>query len=790
MNMKRVRRLATVPVALAVAVALSVGGAAASEASASTTSASTTSASTTSASTTSASAPAVWPTPQQETVRPGVIQLPDTVTEVRGSATDPDALSALGSVLRSAGVRRIVTVTAGSPVPAGPLTIYVGTPTDDPDVVMALQDLSAPSPTGLPSGGYVLAAGSGDLVLAGADAAGTFYAVQTLRQLITHRSVHDVVIKDWPSVPVRGVIEGFYGPSWTDSQIASQLTYYGEHKLNTFVYSAKGDPYLRADWQDLYPASELSSLTTLVSDASAQHVNFVYALSPGLSICYSDPTALAELEAKDQQLWDAGVRQFALFFDDVGTGFNCAGDTTEFGSSADPLAAAQAYLLNEFVTGFIDTHPGADELITTPTDYSGDAESAYREVWKASLDSDVLVYWTGVGVIPQTITAAQAAETAAEFGHQIVVWDNYPVNDYTPTRLFLGPLTGRAADLDTAVAGFTANPMQEPAASEIPLFTDADYTWNPTAYDNAPDSAWAAGIDAYGGPAASALQLFADDNQSTPYIGTLPEAPELAADITAFWTAYNGSTSALPAAAAKLTADWLRVADAAAVIQRVLPHPDFLAQAGPWLAKFRDYGLAGAAAVRYLLAVKAGQPASDATLRQYYVRASAIPEVVGEGVFENFILTADPALFSVDVRLYAADPADYQAALAAASAAGLPASQVTESFATAWDQASNGEYLVIAVGGPADDALYFNQCGWTAPDGLPGGSTPFYYASSTLNTLPPVDEYENAAGATAADTATLAADLAYYAVHGGYPAGVTTPPAAATPAAVCVGSAG
>jgi hyaluronoglucosaminidase len=776
--MKRIRRLAAVPVALAVAVALSVGGAAASAASASTVSASTVSAST------STGVPAVWPTPQQETVRPGVIQLPGTVTEVRGSGTDPDALSALASVLRSDGVRKIVTVTAGNPVPPGPLTIYVGTPTDDPDVVMALKELSAPSPTGLPSGGYVLAAGSGDLVLAGADATGTFYAVQTLRQLITRRAVHDVVIKDWPSIPVRGVIEGFYGPSWSDAEIASQLTYYGRNKLNTFVYSAKGDPYLRADWQDLYPASELSSLTTLVSDASAEHVNFVYALSPGLSICYSDPTDLAELEAKDQQLWDAGVRQFALFFDDVGSGFNCTADSTEFGSSADPLAAAQAYLLNEFVTGFIDTHPGADELITTPTDYSGDAESAYREVWKASLDSDVLVYWTGVGVIPQTITAAQAEETAAEFGHQIVVWDNYPVNDYTPTRLFLGPLTGRAADLGTAVAGFTANPMQEPAASEIPLFTDADYTWNSTAYDNAPDAAWTAGIDAYGGPAAGALRLFAADNQSTPYIGTLPEAPELAADISAFWTAYNTSSPGLGAAAAKLIADWNQIAGAATAIERLLPHRDFISEAGQWLAKFHDYGVAGAAAVRYVLGAKDGTE-----LSKDYVRASAIPEVVGEGVFENFLLTADPALFSVDVRLYAADSADDQAALAAASAAGLPASQVTESFATAWDQTSSGEYLVIAVGGPADDALYFNQCGWTAPDGLAGGSTPFYYASSALNTLPPVDEYENAAGETAADTATLAADLAYYAVHGAYPAGAT-PPAAAAPAAVCAGQSG
>jgi hyaluronoglucosaminidase len=743
--------------------------------------------------------PKVWPTPQQVTQRPGAVPVPQTVTEVIGANTDQAALTALAAVLRSDGVTAVNQVTAGNPVPHGALTIYVGTPGGNPDVSPALGALGAQGPVGLPSGGYVLAAGQtpdgNTVVLSGADGTGTFYAVQTLRQLITGRTLQDVVVRDWPSISVRGVIEGFYGPSWSDDEIASQLQFYGANKLNTFVYSAKNDPYLRSQWQDLYPAAQLSALGQLVTTATGEHVNFVYALSPGLSICYSDPSDLAALEAKDQQLWGVGVRQFALFFDDIGSGFNCPADTAKFGSSPDPLAAAQAYLLNEFVTGFIDTHPGAQELITVPTDYAGDAGSAYRDVWKASLNPDVLVYWTGVGVIPQTITAAQAQATAAEFGHQIVVWDNYPVNDYQPTRLFLGPLVGRAADLSTAVAGFTSNPMQEPAVSTIPEFTTADYTWNPTAYDNAPDAAWTAGISSYGGPAAAALRVLADNNQSTPRIGTLPESPQLASQIASFWNAYeaaSGTTQALLAAATRLTADWAQIAAAPDAVENLLPHPDFVSEAGPWLDKTRDYGLAGVAAVKFLLDTKAGvaTTADVAALDRYYGAASAIPEVVGEGVFENFLLTADPALFSYDVRLYAADSADYHAALAAASAAGLPADQVTQSFTTAWDETSAGEYLVIAVGGPADDALYFNVCGWTAPDGIGAGSTPFYYTTAALTSLPAMNEYLNGAGQTAADTATLATDLAYYATHGSFPAGVTSPPPAAPPAYACAGTPG
>ena len=222
----------------------------------------------------------------------------------------------------------------------------------------------------------------------------------------------------------------------------------------------------------------------------------------------------------------------------------------------------------------------------------------------------------------------------------------------------------------------------------------------------------------------------------------------------------------------------------------------------PALAALRAQPPAGLPAGGYVLAagqagrgnavVLAGAPtdAAAAALGRYYAQASAIPVVVGEGTFENFLLTAVPALLRYDVRLYAADPADYQAALAAARAAGLPAGQVTQSFSTAWDQTSSGEYLVIAVGGPADDALYYNVCGWTAPDGLGAGSTPFSYASGPGDSLPPLNIYENGAGQTAADTAALSADLAYYAVHGAFPPGVSTPPAAAAPQYACAGTPG
>jgi hypothetical protein len=142
------------------------------------------------------------------------------------------------------------------------------------------------------------------------------------------------------------------------------------------------------------------------------------------------------------------------------------------------------------------------------------------------------------------------------------------------------------------------------------------------------------------------------------------------------------------------------------------------------------------------------------------------------------------------VLLYAATPGDVASARSAASAAGLPAGAVTGSFSTAWAAALSDNYLVIAVGAAANDALYFNTCGWADPSGEGAGGTPFDLASAPLNRLPGVDLYEDAAAATTSQTPSLSADLAYYATHGTLPAKVTKLPAAAAPARTCSGQPG
>jgi hypothetical protein len=141
------------------------------------------------------------------------------------------------------------------------------------------------------------------------------------------------------------------------------------------------------------------------------------------------------------------------------------------------------------------------------------------------------------------------------------------------------------------------------------------------------------------------------------------------------------------------------------------------------------------------------------------------------------------------VLLYAATHTDYENAVSAATAAGLPTSQVTDSFTTAWGAVLSGDYFVIAVGDAALSALYFNACGWSNPSASDPGGTPFfYYADTPMDTLPGPAAYVDGMAASSSQAVALPTDLAYYFVNGQLPPGVTSLPPAGPPSDTCLGS--
>lgn len=589
-------------------------------------------------------APHLWPTPQQSVPGHGTQPVPKHVVEVIGHATDPAARALVERVLRDAGARTIRTVTAGRPIPPAALTVYVGGPTENPATAKALKHLHAEPPTQLPSGGYTLATGKGTVALSGVDPAGTFYAAQTLRQLITHHSVPATTVRDWPTTPLRGVVEGFYGTPWTQLDRLSQLDFYGRTKQNVYVYSPKDDPYLRANWRDDYPPDQLATLRRLVDRAAANHVRFTYALSPGLSVCYSSAADAAALVAKFESLYAIGVRSFAVPLDDISyTSWNCPADEREFGTGGGAAGAAQSALLNSVVQDFVDAHDDVTPLEMVPTEYSDLADSPYKTALRERLDSSVVVEWTGVGVVAPTISTEQARQARGLFGHPILIWDNYPVNDYTTSRLLLGPYTGREAGVATQVAGITANPMIQAEASRLALFTSASYAWNPTAYD--PRAAFLASVNDFAanapGPTATSLRIFAENNYSSLLDTT--ESPTLTPLLKAFKAAYENNDG-LGKAARTLSAYFRAMAAAPADLRANLPNSRFLNETSAWLDKLGSYGEAGRTAVQLMLAQADGDTdavsALYARLQSQRKQLDSVPQQIAPGVLDRFLFDA------------------------------------------------------------------------------------------------------------------------------------------------------
>ncbi|WLQ63605.1 MULTISPECIES: beta-N-acetylglucosaminidase domain-containing protein [Streptomyces] len=553
--------------------------------------------------TTSAATPVVTPTPQHMESTGRDLRVPDRVRFVLGDDVDAASADVIRKALTSAGARHIETVPASAAVTApshgAKLTVVAGS-VKDRAVAAALRAAGGTVPGTLVAEGYSLASRGNSIVLAGNDGDGVYYAAQTLRQLVTgKRTVASVSITDHPAMPLRGSIEGFYGAPWSHADRLDQLAFYGDIKANTYIYTPKDDAYLRDEWRDPYPADKLADLRELIDQATAHHVDFTYALSPGLSVCYSDPGDVSALKTKLGTLYDQGARSFYVALDDISyTKWNCEADQEKYGAPGRGSAGqAQADLLNSVQHDFIDARPDAAPLQFVPTEYSDTADSAYKSVLREQLDPKVVVQWTGTDVVPPSISVADAEAASAVWGRKVFLWDNYPVNDYGQTtgRLLMAPYDKREAGLHKALSGIVLNPMNQAAASKVALFGGASFAWNDEDYD--PDRTWraAAGYLAGGDPATTrALLAFFDTQHLAPTFGDTdwqPQAPELAARLADFTEAWDsGSRARRQAALRELGAYADVLAGAPEQIRAGVRDPAFLAQTKPWLDSLDAWG--------------------------------------------------------------------------------------------------------------------------------------------------------------------------------------------------------
>ncbi|XP_077574492.1 protein O-GlcNAcase isoform X1 [Stigmatopora nigra] len=271
---------------------------------------------------------------------------------------------------------------------------------------------------------------------------------------------------------IGGVVEGFYGRPWTMEQRTELFKREQKWGLNTYLYAPKDDYKHRMYWRDLYCSEEAEELTALISAAKKHNIDFIYAISPGLDITFSNSKEVAALKRKLDQVRGMGCSSFSLLFDDIETEM-CAADKQAFSS----FAHAQVAVTNE-----VYMHLGETEtFLFCPTDYCAAfctpnvSRSSYLQTVGDELLPGIDVLWTGPKVVSQKISVASIEEVSSILKRAPVIWDNIHANDYDPQRIFMGPYKDRPTELIPKLRGVLTNPNCEFYPNFVAIHTLA--TW-------------------------------------------------------------------------------------------------------------------------------------------------------------------------------------------------------------------------------------------------------------------------------------------------------------------------
>lgn len=600
--------------------------------------------------------PAIFPTPVSMKLGKGSLALGKSVTLITAKNTDAGTTALLRSILTSAGVEMIATA---NQLPKVLDRTYIIAGVGNEQSVRSALAKTGGVLDAKPEGYTITAAeiDNGSLItLAGKDADGLHHAVQTFRQLAQHKIIPALVIQDHPAMPIRGTIEGFYGKPWSMEERAKHIDFLATVKANTYIYSPKDDPYARDRWREPYPANMLKELGTLVDGSKRNHVNFVYAISPGPTVCFSDPADLKALEQKFKALHAIGVRSFYVALDDIEyTKWNCDLDKTTFGPSGPEAAGrAQAHLLNAVQASLKKMDPSAPALIMVPTEYYDAKETPYKEALRKNLDSQIVVQWTGTDVVPPAISVGDARAATKAFGRKTLLWDNYPVNDYAQTtgRLLMAPYTRREAGLAGELTGILSNPMNQEAPSRVAVTGVAAFAWNDKAYDA--ERTWhASARELVGGDeiATNALLCFFDTQHMAPTFGSQPwqpQAPKLKALLDEVREAIaNGNDAARQAAISKLNQHAAEFTNAPDIIRSGTVDTAFAQVSKPWLDAMQQWGRALQLTAAGLDAANKGSNAASryfAEAKRIAAAAAAVQSIPGATRFDGPIKIADGVL--------------------------------------------------------------------------------------------------------------------------------------------------
>ena len=457
--------------------------------------------------------------------------------------------------------------------------------------------------------GYYLKVDKNEIVIAGADARGAYYGVQTLAQLLTLPKLPLAEITDYPDVPYRGVVEGFYGTPWSHEARLRQLDFYGRNKMNVYLYGPKNDPYHSTpNWRKPYPEREAAQLKELVDKARENNVIFYWAIHPGQDIKWNDEDRQNLLD-KFEKMYQLGVRGFAVFFDDI------SGEGTK--------ADKQADLLNYLDDHFVKVKGDVEPLIMCPTEYNkawSNVEGGYLTTLGEKLNKDIQIMWTGNSVIA-TIDRETMDFINPLLQRKAYIWWNFPVSDYVRDHLLMGPVYGNASDIKDEMEGFVSNPMERAEASKISLYSVADYAWNLADYDS--DASWKRAIKDLMPRHAVYLETFAAHNSDLGPNGhrfRRDESVALQPALEALCSAYEKQHIVDEAAWRQVSEECRKIITAADVLSASQENRPLIDEIQPWLMQFKLVGQYGEAVLRMMHA----EPDDRAAFGEAYAHAKAL----------------------------------------------------------------------------------------------------------------------------------------------------------------------
>lgn len=263
---------------------------------------------------------------------------------------------------------------------------------------------------------------------------------------------------------VRGVIEGFYGRSWPWETRGKYANFLKANGFDFYIYAPKDDVYLRKQWREDWPESQMQSLIKLSSVYSDRGVAWGIGLSPFEIYLAFDDAAKEALRQKVKAINRLDPDILCVLLDDM------KGDLPR-------LAERQA----EVFQCIVDSST-ARRFILCPTYYTtdpilekifGPMPEGYLEDLGRMLDPAVDLFWTGPEVCSTIYPESHLEAVTKRLGRKPFIWDNYPVNDSEKRsrRLLLRAYKNRPYQMAEWTAGHAANPMNQAWLSQIPLWT-------------------------------------------------------------------------------------------------------------------------------------------------------------------------------------------------------------------------------------------------------------------------------------------------------------------------------